>query len=678
MADTRSGVESRQGRTAIHPRWFRFEGDECAREACAVHDGLESDQAPRKARYLALTSLYEMRRLDGLHATAYEAAEQPYEEVYIPIARSLCDTVQSDIAGRQRVKAMFSTTGADWRTRRRAKKLDRFVEAVMHQQQGTYCNGWELCDDAFMDEAICGSGVTRSYVDDTLGKPQVILERMRPGTLKVDPREAANGDPQNYFWDELADEDHLLAVYVDAPDLQVREPIKDEAGEVTGYTWRAITDAERDTRRFAIEAAAAHDQSLSLEQYGSTRIARSVKLRHAVRLPISRDQPGRYVIAVPQAILYDDEYTRREPPAVVWRWSRERWGFWGVGLVEETRTIVAEFNTGLQRMSERVALCSGKRTYIRKGSVEKADMEANDAEVIIEVEPGMEYPQETEVPPFAAQEFQYLQWQRQLAHESPGVGMQGATSRKDPGITAAVAIREIRDIGTQRFAVRARYGYEYPFVAMARQIVLACAEYVEATGNDIEVALPSSRGATSIKWSQAKLDIESLVVQLAPASALPNDPAGRQQAVAEGFAQGLMSPTTYKRLSAWPDLAAEVDRENAEYEYVEALIDRYLDADEESWTSSEYETPDGYILGKEAAMVQFAQAYFIAKRERAPEFNLELLRRYMMQTGELIERAQQPPPDAMPADQLGAASGAPVSPSAGLGVAPSTPEGMAA
>lgn len=617
-----------------------------AQEICSIADGLTSDQAPRTTRYQELTSLYEMRQLEGLNAAAYDRTGNTYADIYVPLARSLCDTVQADIAGRQRVKPMFGTTGADWKTRRRAKKLDRFVEACLHQEQGAYTNGWELCDDAFLDAAICGHGVTRCSVDDSMGTPKVVIDRLPPGKLKVDSSEAEKGCPANFFWDDWADEDTLIEAYVDNPELE-------------------LDDAERELRRGAITSAAMVDESVSIAQHGSTRIARRVLVRYAVRMPLSKDKPGKFVICVPHAVLYEVEYTRQGPPAVVWRWSRERLGFWGTGLVEETKSIVAEFNRGMERLQERMVLCANKRTYIKRGSVEKADMEANEAENIVEVDGEM--PVETTTPPFTQQELEYLQLVRGLAFESPGVSQQSATSRKEAGISSGVAIRTMIDLATKRFAIKARYGYEYPFVALAKHIVWACAEYHEATGNDIEVALPTRRsgGAQTVKWSEVKLALESLVVQIAPSSALPDDPAGRLQTVAEAFQQGLMSPATYKRLAAWPDLAAEVDRENAEYEYVESLIDRYLDADADTWEARDYDPPDGFLLGKEGAMVQFAQAYFIAKREKADEFNLELMRRYMLQLGESIDRANAPPDAEAGLGAAPMAAGPPPSPPVG-------------
>lgn len=606
-----------------------------AHEVCAIADGLEADQKGRQNRYLLLTSLYEMRPLDSLTAAAYDKSDKYYEEIYIPLARSLCDTVQADIAGRQRVKAQFSTTGADWRTRRRAKKLDQLVEAVFHQEQATYANAWELFDDVFLDETICGAGVTTCYVDDSMGDPKAIIQRRKPGSLKVDPREAENGDPLNFFDHEMFDEDKLIAMFVDADDIMVRD--RDDEGKAG--EWRPITEEEREARRWAIQDAAMHDDSVTLQQYGTTRIARSVKVRLAWRKPISKDKPGLRAVCIPKCVLDEDDWTRGDP-AVVWRWARERGGYWGTGLVEETKSLAAEFNRSMQLLQERMVLCANKRTFIKRGSVAEEELEKNEVENIINVD-GDVMPVETQIPPFTPQELEFITLVRQLCFESPGVSLAGATARKEQDVTAGVAIRMLIDKNAQRLVIKAKYGYEQPVVQQAKQLVHAIAEWCEATGKDFSVALPTKRGVKEIKWSEASLDLNKLVVLVYAGSALPDDPAGRTQMVAEAFQQGLMSPATYKRLVAWPDLAAEVDRENAEYEYLESILERYLDATEDE--PYQYDPPDGYIMNKAAAMIQFVQAYFVAKRDGAPEFNLQILRRYMLQLGEAIDRAMQPP-----------------------------------
>lgn len=593
-----------------------------ADEVCSIVDGLESDDSARRSRYLHNLQLYELKKLRGLHAGGYAVDEQP-EETALPILRSICDSVQADIAGRQRPLPMFLTSGADWKTRRRAKKLGKFVEAVLHQPQGSYVNGWELACDVFLDCCVYGVGVIRVYVED--GK--VVLERVQPDEIYVDAREADTGEPCTLWRSYLYDEDALIELCVDGND--------------------DLGDEEKEILRQKIHAAAADtpsDKTFTIERYGSTRVARSVKVREATRRPISADKPGVRALCVKGAVLAIDREWTRDHEYVFFRWSRERRGFWATALIDEARELAEEFNTNFRRMQARMTLLSNRRTFVpTSANIDDADLEANEFENIIRYD-GAQPPTETELPALNPSEIAYHELIKAACYEMPGVSRMGATGQKEPGVTAGVAMRTMADLATKRFAVKARYAYEYPFVELARKIVAAVAEWVERTGEDITVRLPRKAVASEIKWGEVKLDTD-LDIQIAPVSSLPSDPAGRLSTVNDLFSAQVIGPATFRRLLDWPDLEQEGVRDQAEWDYVDALLDRYLDADEDD-DNFRYEPPDGLLLRPEQALLQVSSEYFRAKRDGAPAHNLKLLRTYMKQLNELIARRAAPPPQA--------------------------------
>lgn len=650
----------RPGLTALHQRWWQIEDEAAlAEEVCAIVDGLENDDASRRSCYLRNLQLYELKKLRGLHAGGYATDDSP-DETALPILRSICDSVQADIAGRQRPLPMFQTSGADWRTRRRAKKLGKFVEAVLHQPQGSYVNGWELACDVFLDSEIYGVGAINVFVDD--GK--VVLERTQPDELYVDPREADTGDPCSMFRSFLYDEDALIEACVDSRD--------------------DLSEEEKALLTQKIHAAAAdspNDKTFTLERYGSTRIARSVKVREAIRRPLSKDKPGVRVLCIRGAVLEIDREWGRDHPFVLFRWSRERRGFWATSLVDEVRVLAEEFNENFRRMQARMTLLSNRRVYRpRSANIDDADIEANEYENIIDYD-GPQPPTETELPALNPSDISWHELLKQACYEMPGVSRMGATGQKEPGVTAAIAMRTIADLATKRFAVKARYAYEYPFVDLARKIVAATAEWVERTGQDITVRLPQKTGVRDINWRDVSLDGD-LDIQIAPVSSLPSDPAGRLSTVNDLFAAQVIGPATFRRLLDWPDLEQEGARDQAEWEYVESLLERYLDAENDE--DARYESPDGFLLRPEQALLQISAEYFRNKREQAPAFNLKLLRTYMKQLNELITRRAAPPPpqqqttgipggpQALPPENLPAG---PIAPGPGL---PPSPAAFAA
>lgn len=651
------------GNTAIHARWWQQSGDTLASTVCDIVDGLEKDDEARRTRYLENHSLYELRALTGLNASGYYTVEA-YDGVTLPVLRSICDTVQADIAGRQRPLPMFQTKDADWATRRRAKKLGKFVEAVLHQPQGTYVNGWELSVDAFLDSCIDGIGCINVYVDELTEK--VVLEKVKPEELHLDPREADEGEPLNWFRTYLMDEDKALAEFLPPMENESEEESSDETGdgdEAKGdgedpaesgdkyarpnagpdATERKMEQFERELKRAeirsAIERAATQDDGINIRFYGRTRVARSVKVREAIRIPIKKDDPGKRVFAVPGKVLHQEEW-HRDHPYVFFIWSRPRRGFWPVSLIDEAKALAEELNEWFESCQERVKLCANRRTFVPRGAgIDDSDMEANESENIIYFD-GPIAPVVQDVPALQPADFQYGQMVKGLCYEMPGVSQMSAQGRKEPGVTSGIAIRTMQDLATKRFAVKARYAYEYPFVALARKIVAAIAEYVEATGNDITVRLPQKRGMREFKWSAVALEAE-YDIQVTPASSLPSDPAGRLATIQDLFAAQVISGDTFKRLLDWPDLDQELARERAEWEYVENLIEGMLDAkpDDEDYR---YEGPDDYLLHPEDALFQVSGSYFEAKTARAPEFNLGLLRNYMLELGKLIEKRNAP------------------------------------
>jgi hypothetical protein len=411
-----------------------------------------------------------------------------------------------------------------------------------------------------------------------------------------------------------------------------------------------ITDDEADRLRAALEAASVTDTSVDMKRYGATRIARSVKIREGWRAPISKDKPGVHAFAVPGALLWREDW-KRDGPGIVWlRWSRERIGYYGVGLIDEAEPMVAEANRTAQHLQQRMKLLANRRTYVNETTaIRDEDLEANEVENIIRFS-GTQPPIVEDIPPFHPSELDYKRDQIRDTYDLTGVPQGSAAGRKEQGIKSGVAIRMVRDMGTQRQAVKAR-NYEYAFVSLAKEIVACVAEWTDATGKEYEVMLPAKSRLVEIKWTQAKLDLDRVVVQVAPVSSLPNDPAGIMDTVGELWGQGLVSKDTYLRLIGWPDLNKEIERQSAEYEYLEQLTEKYLDAEPEDIKPGFFENPDGYLLNKPGALVQLAQAYFMARREGAPEFNLELLRRYMMRLDKLMQRAaaaQAPPAAGMP------------------------------
>lgn len=583
-------------------------------EVYRIGAALYGSQEGRRNRWLTALRAYEGRELDSLYADAYSRAE-PRNDLTFNLHRRGVHTAMAQISGRQKPKAQFQTSGADWNTQRRARKLDKICESQLHQRQGRYQDGWELMAAVLKDAAIGGDGVVKVYTDGD----RVVYERKRAHELYVDPLEARSGDPRNLF---------------DVYPMELDKAI-DAFCNVEG------DDAGNEARRIALQGAQnVSDDSQKLAAQ-SPRITKSVRIVEAWRLPLNDSTPGKHVFAMQSKLLWEEDWERERFPFLNLRWNPDQDGYWSQGLVEEGASIVDEVNRNASRLSERFRLCAHMRTFYTEGTIDEENLQANDAEVLIPVQAGAQLPNSNAINPIAPSEVQWMELVFAKYFDLTGISQQAATSRKEPGVNAAVAMRTLNDLNTVNLAPQAKM-YEQAFVDLA-MLTIECMREIAISKRGFSVKWRGKFFLDEIKWKDAKLDEDMYEVTVAPASSLPNDPAGRLEMVQELFTAGIITPVTFKNLLGWPDLESELNSEEAEYEYTAELLDRFVfDLEEDNDEAfGGYESPEGFIVDKQRAMLQATSKYFEAKRRRAPQWNIDLVKRWIQELDVLIQRSQQ-------------------------------------
>lgn len=588
-------------------RWFDEKGDDLGHAAWQLGNDLESAQTEYEVRAQNSLRLYDGRQTVGLRSGGYisrAAGDRNDPDLDYNLSRAGVDTVHAEIAGRQKPVAKFQTSDADWATKRRAKKMEKFCTAVLRQRQGIFLNAWELQEATMRDSAVWGMGVSKVFSKD--GK--IVIERHFAHELYVDPAESIYGDPQNLFHVYYVDRDRALWAFARDPSLK-------------------LSKKARMKMEMAIEAADDVDQSV----YGDhPRVVRSVKIVEAWRLQFSKTEPGKHVFAINNALLFEEDWARPEFPFVFQRWEPDLIGWRAKGLVEQGESIHMEVNNNAEKLQERFRLCGGKRTYIEAGSVKMEDMQANEAEVIVQLKKGTQMkPIDAPPKPVNESEVTWLESNFQKYFELTGVSQMRASARKEPGVTAGVAIRTLNDMQTARFALKAK-GYENSYIQLTNQIIYCAREMAEAQG-DVTVKYDEE-----IKWKEVELPEDTFDITIAPTSSLPNDPAGRMQMTQELYSAGVINVETFKQLLGWPDLEKEMNYQTAQGRWLEKLIDRMLDEGDEY-----YEPPDGHIIDKPHAMMQMSQAYFDALYDDAPEDKLSLLRNWMSELDTMMVEAQK-------------------------------------
>lgn len=590
-------------------RWWLLTGSELASQVVSICDILARESEGRRLRYRRALTLYEGRAVD-LDADAFFTHDKAGLAPLYNLVRSACDTAQADIAARQKPKPQFLTTGADWKARRRAKKLDKFVEAQLNERQGCYADAWQLALTCFLDSVKLGDGFAKVWAD--MDHKKVRVERVYPWELFVDLREARYGDPQNLFH-----------VYDIERDLAI-EAFCNVEGDPEG----------NERRQQALESARA-------SRPDSLRVVETVKLREAWRLPFSDEKPGKHVICVDGAVLSEEDWTRPQFPFVRWVWDAESVGYWSTGLAEEGETQQLQVNDTAEKLSRRIAICSTKRTYYNAAAVKREHLESGgEEEVLISCLDMAQVPMEAPVAPASQAEFEWLADNIRQFYEIRGISQMTANSQKPAGVTAAVAMQTLNDIQTVRFLPKAR-GYETSFVTMGHLMVQAARDIADEHGGYL-VKWPGKRFINELDWTDVSLDEDMYSIRVAAVSQYSRDPAAILEMAQELRSTGDISRATYLDMVGLPDLEAMLTEQTSEREFIEELMGRYLDATDQAELDKlgGYEAPEPLISDKPSAMALCVSTYWEAKRDRAPEFCLSSVRRFISQ----LDKLMAPPP----------------------------------
>lgn len=602
------------------PRWWKESGKERANALASLVEDLERSKATLGDRALSSICLYEGRQMPSLHPLAYYRstgfAGDDYDQLVWNLPRSLAQTVQAKIAGVNHTKVNFMVTDGDWSTKRRAKRLERFVEAQFYAPQGVYPDAWQLMQRVCLDALIIpGGGFCKATAD--YESRNVRLERVFSWELFVDPDDARHGAPRTLVHRFAHDADAILEQFPEAES--------------------AIRGARR-----------AEDPAQDLRS--GTRAIKQVWVYEAWRLGSSK-APGVHVIAIDGFELFSEDWTEDRFPFVRLKWSEETIGWGSQSIVEEVAIVSDEINHTLQRMQE------GERKtnaviLTPKGSVDVEAIESNEIAKIVEFDPAMSAPIYHAPPGFSDTTLQWLQLNKAAVFELPGVSQMAATSQKEPGVDAAVAMRAMQDIQTERFAIFAS-AYEAAFVDLARLIVLMTRRLAtEDPEQPLTARWRGKRFLKGFKWSECDLDEDQYNIRPDPVSGIKNTSADRLQLAQDLMQAGVLAADAFARVVEYLDTPGEFERVNKQREWVESQIEDWLDATKGS--GYVFHAPIKFMV-LEDALLQVVEAYFDAMLEGAPDFNLSFFLQWMefcdreLQQRAAAAQALAAPPQSPPA-----------------------------
>lgn len=554
---------------------------------------LDEEQSYRREANLRNLRLYSNLAVLGLSSVNYSQDDiLPANRLKMNVIQSVIDTSQALIAT-NRPRVQFLTQGGNYKMQRKAKNLTYFVDGQFYRS-----DVYQRTQEVFRDSAIFGTGFVKIYEEEG----NIVVERVFPDEIVVDDLEGKYGKPRSMYQHKEVDRGVLITQFPEHKD--------------------DIVSAGRLRRE---------DQWLS--QHNSP-----IGVVEAWYLPSGHDtNDGRHVIAIEGATLLDESWEDTDFPFAVFRWTPRPLGFYGQSISEIIRDVQIEINYILQKIQRHLNLASTK-IFMEKGAKINKQM-TNEEMGVVEYAKGSRPPVPVAIQAISPEYYNQLERLYSKAFELVGISQMAAISRKEPGITAGVAIREVNDIQSQRF-LHVGQAWERFHIAIAKQMIKLAKRIAERGEGSYKILAKDGNKLREITWEDVNLDEDSYIMQAFPTGYLPKTPGGRLQAVSELVTAFPQMQDEALRLLDFPDVESAMSRVNAPQEIMDMIVFNIL----EKSTLFPPEPFMDLIYG----VKHMQNSYLRAKMEGVPEKQLEMFRQWMAQAVEMLTPPVPPVPPGPP------------------------------
>lgn len=519
-------------------RWWNAGQADAHLKASAVLAGLEEQQAARLKDYTTAFRLFGRSSAVGLGPNQFFRVEGAKKRrLSFNIVRSGVETLASRITKVQ-VKPSFLTSGGSWSAQKKAKLLTKFVDGQFHVAKVR-----EISPKIWLDAALFNLGVAKIHEDrDAPG--QISFQRTYPEEIIVDEVESLYGNPRQMFQCRPVSRDKLIA---DFPKF------KDQIAS-------------------ARKAFDSHEGPADL-----------VVLREGWHLPSKPADPedpeskastdGRHILFVDGVTLDSEAYAEPDYPFEFMRWRTPLRGFAeGDGIPGDLAGIQYAINDTLLQIEECIHW-AGPRAFVQAGSnVNKSHLDDTIGAII---EYDVVKPDISAVSTVPPELFTYLRLLIESGYDSIGLSKYSATSEKPAGLNSGVALREYNDNESERFLAASREWERFHLAVAAKMIRLATV--ISKRDGSYGVTAAEKRFTQEIKFKDAHLAPSQYVMQVLPASALPDSKAGRLDMVNDLIQLGLIDKDEARSLLNWPDLESSAYVAEAEADLVSWQIERMLE-----------------------------------------------------------------------------------------------------
>ena len=552
------------------------------------------------------------------HITDYRSASTPDN-----VCRMATDTLTAKIAKHRPLPVVLASRG-NWAQQKRAKKMTQFIEGAFYALK------------VFEKHA---RGIVRDAGVFSRGLLKIVRRGKRPYAERTDPREvfvdewdARYGDPRNLYQVRTFDAGVLCSMFP-----KHREAIRDAVGKLVDRSKDDLTFATTTVERVdVIEAWHLCDNEEAHEE----------KEDHACT--------GRHVIAVDGAVLVDEPWDLPYFPFAVLRYNDPISGWYGQGLVEQLEGYQAQLNIANNKLAEMYRM-SGVGVWAPPGNFESEYRNGV----------GTLYRSPTE--PRVVHLDLVNEHMRARPHEltssalsATGLSQMSVMSQKPAGVQSGIALQTMDDVETERFIVFGR-AYEAWCLDVARMLI-DIAKSIAAEFGEYDVKVPMRGGILDLRWSDVEVDGYELTVF--STSILPQQPGARLEKLLQLFNTGVWGRDIFMREFESLDIQGEMDLQISDMLVIDEMLDSMLEAEPENDVQANETRPQGVYLMVEPfqnvdwAMRRAQMKYNDAKMKRAPEWNLQMLRDFVLDCqGVLASQAANasqtaPAPGAAPSAAL--------------------------
>jgi hypothetical protein len=609
-------------------RWWNVPRDQpqiVASTLCGVAASIENWNYGRRYQNLVYARLVTGRELPMMFGMFMNRRVGPITSSYMQaqyqgpqdnVVAEAVETLENRI-GKNRPWIVVQPNGGDSNVRRRSKLLQRYIDAWYRS-----IDIYSYTSACFRDRLTFGTDFLKTYVGLN-GK--ITKERVLCDEILIDEAEAAVGPPKSMIQRRYVFRDDLLAIYGTDP-----------------------------AAAHAIRTAPAAFPGLV---YAGTSIMDVIPILEAWKTNRADGEVGRHVLALPNHIFEDEPYDEETFPFAVGRCVAQSFGYWGQGVAEALLPYQYVINRIVDVIDEAQRRFAVPRVLVADGSSVVAKSLANKVGAIVKyagIKPEFVTPAAMSADVYASK----AEWRR-LALQRYGLNEQQTSGGKPMGLNSGTALMTQNQIEDARH-VKLAQGVEQQLVDDCNITLRLLAELKPT------VIVPGSRGER-IAWDDVAMDLEDRTIEVFPISSLPTSQPGRQQKIAQWFANGIITKQEQLRLEDVPDTEAFIDYQTATADVIEWTLDKMEE-------TGKYIPPEPFD-DLQGALKACQARYNRLRTLNTPEKILRLFRQWMYALEDLAQD-----PSSLPAVNAAPAVGPqpPALPPGAPGQAPAGPPIQAA